>query len=104
MIALKPLQEISVPEPKPDEVYEISLFDRVFEFKGLKALLGAADVSKAGDRLCGLAARDEVEREAARAILSKLTLQHLYDRPLTREQGHADSVMRVNYDIDHDAF
>ena len=47
MIALKPLPEIAVPEPKPDEAYDISLFDRVFEFKGLKALLGAADVSKA---------------------------------------------------------
>ena len=104
MIALKPLQEIAVPVPKPDEVYDISLFDRAFQFKGLKVLLGAADVSKSGDRLCGLAARDEVEREAARAILSKLTLQHLYDRPLTSEQGHADSVMRVNYDIDHAAF
>ena len=104
MIALKPLQEIAVPEPKPDEVYDISLFDRAFQFKGLKVLLGAADVSKSGDRLCGLAARDEVEREAARAILSRLTLQHLYDRPLTSEQGHADSVMRVNYDIDRDAF
>ncbi len=100
MIALKPLADIFVPDPRPDDLYEVTLFDRAFAFRGLKALLGAADLSKAGDRLCGLAARDEVEREAARTILSQLTLQHIYDRPLTDNNGRADSVMRVNYDID----
>jgi ethanolamine ammonia-lyase large subunit len=104
MITLKPLADIAVPQPKPDERYDVVLFDRPFSFLGLKALLGAADLSKAGDRLCGLAARDEVEREAARTILSRLTLQHIYDRPLTDDSGRADSVMRVNYDIDFDVF
>ncbi|MEQ1576893.1 MAG: ethanolamine ammonia-lyase subunit EutB [Hyphomicrobium sp.] len=104
MIVLKALSAIAVPEPKPDEVYEVSLFGRPYAFSGLKALLGAADLSKAGDRLCGLAARDEVEREAARTILSGLDLQHIYDRPLVDDSGRADSVMRVNYDIDHEVF
>ena len=101
MIALNPLAEIFVPEPQPDETYSIRLFDRAFSFHGLKALLGAADCDKAGDRLAGLAARDDVEREAARTILSRLTLRHLYDRPLTDETGRADQLMRVNYDVDH---
>ena len=104
MITLTPVRQIAVPEPKPDEIYEITLFDRTFRFQGLKALLGAADVEKAGDRLAGLAARDEVEREAARKLLSGLTLQHLYDRPLTDEAGRADQIMRVNYDIDLEVF
>src|SRR5262249_18861898 len=73
-------------------------------FRGLKRLLGAADHSKAGDRHAGLAAHGETEREAARAILSGLTLQHLYDHPLTDGEGKVDSVMRVNYDIDRAAF
>lgn len=104
MIALKPLDAISVPPPKPDERYVIKPLDKTFEFIGLKALLGAADISKSGDRLSKLAANDEVEREAARLLLSSLTMQHIYDRPLTDDNGRVDSVMRVNYDIDHRVF
>ncbi|HML28945.1 MAG TPA: ethanolamine ammonia-lyase [Hyphomicrobium sp.] len=99
-IGLKPWRQIEVPEPRADEVYELSLFDKTYSFLGLKALLGAADFDKAGDRNSGLAAKDDVEREAARTILSGLTLQHLYDRPLTDDEGEVDSVMRINYDID----
>ena len=104
MITLKPWREIDVPEPRADEDYEVVLFDKRYAFRGLKALLGAADASKSGDRLSGLAAADDVAREAARTILSGLTLQHLYDRPLTDDQGRADTVMRINYDIDSVVF
>ncbi len=102
MIEIKPWRQIEVPEPRADELYELTLFDRRFTFRGLKALLGAADFSKAGDELCGLAAENEVAREAARSILSSLTLKHLYDRPLTDDEGRVDSVMRINYDIDRE--
>lgn len=101
---LTPLRDIRVPVPVPDEIYKIVLFDRAFAFQGLKHLLGAADADKAGERLAGLAAKDEVEREAARTILSGLTLQHVFDRPLTAGDGMVDDVMRVNYDIDPDIF
>ncbi len=104
MKALKPLAAILVPDPRPDERYETTVLDRQFGFTGLKALLGAADVSKSGDRVAGLAAPDEVTREAARALLSGLTLRHLYDHPLTDDRGSVDSIMRVNYDIDLEAF
>ena len=67
-------------------------------------ILGAADYSKAGDRNAKLAAPEEAAREAARMILSDLTLQYLHDHPLTADDGHVDSVMRVNYDIDLAAF
>ena len=100
MPALKPLSQIPVPPPLPDEEYELTVLGRRIVFRGLKRLLGAADYSKAGDRNAGLAAQSELEREAARTILSGLTLQHLYDRPLTDEKGQVDEVMRVNYDID----
>lgn len=104
MQPLTPLDQIPVPQPKPDETYCLQMFDCDFSFHGLKRLLGAADFSKAGDRGARLAAESEVEREAARAILSSLTLQHLYDRPLTDDAGRVDSVMRVNYDIDLEIF
>lgn len=102
MNALRPLAEIPVPSPRPDEVYRIHAFGREYSFVGLKRLLAAADFSKAGDRGAGLAAESEVAREAARSILSHLTLGHLYDRPLTDDQGRVDSVMRVNYDVDRE--
>src|SRR5260370_20400662 len=96
----RPIDQIPVPIPPADEIYRTRLFDHDYSFVGLKSLLGAADFSKSGDRGAGLAAPTEVIREAARTILSSLTLQHLYDRPLTDDEGRVDSVMRVGYDID----
>jgi ethanolamine ammonia-lyase large subunit len=101
---LTPLTDIPLPKATPDEVYRTRIFGRDFTFAGLKALLAAADCSKAGDRHAGLAARDELEREAARLVLSSLTLRHLYDHPLVDDRGQIDTVMRVNYDIDRAQF
>ena len=104
MKPLAPLADIIVPAAKPEQTYRARYFDQDFAFVGLKRLLGAADCSKAGDRNAGLAAASEVEREVARTLLSGLTLQHLYDHPLTDNDGNVDSVMTVNYDIDRVAF
>src|SRR5436190_23640375 len=104
MKSLSRCDDIVVPQPPNDECYTAHKFGRQFSFSGLKRLLGAADYSKAGDRNAGLAGRDEAEREVARSILSSLSLQHLYDHPLTDSSGNVDSVMRVNYDIDADRF
>ena len=101
---LTPIDQFPVPDPPADEIYRIRLFNHDYSFVGLKSLLGAADFSKAGDRGAGLAASTEVVREAARKILSSLPLQHLYDRPLTDDEGRVDSVMRVGYDINLDLF
>lgn len=98
------LEDIYVPAPSPEEVYATTLLDREFHFKGLKKLLGAADISKAGDRTTGLAAEDEMAREAARSILSGLSLQHIFDNPLTDENGRIDDVMRAGYEIDSATF
>jgi ethanolamine ammonia-lyase large subunit len=101
---LTPLDAIVVPEPMPDRTYRTTLFGRAFTFSGLKRLLAAADVSKAGDRGAGLAAESETAREAAREILSSLSLRHLHDHPLVDDQGDVDSVMTVNYDIERQEF
>jgi ethanolamine ammonia-lyase large subunit len=101
---LTPLGDIRVPAPAADEVYATRVLDRDFSFHGLKALLGAADCSKAGDRNAGLAATDELAREAARSLVAGLTLSHIYDHPLTDRQGRVDAVMRVNYDVDREVF
>ena len=104
MRSLTPLASIPVPAPVPDETYARTVMGRTYAFRGLRALLGAADVSKAGDRHAGLAASSEIEREVARDLLASLSLQHLYDRPLASAGGKVDAVMRVNYDIDLGVF
>jgi ethanolamine ammonia-lyase large subunit len=101
---LSKIEQIKLPAPKPDAPYSVTLLDRTFTFTNLKHVLGAADISKAGDRKAGLAAANEIEREAARAVLSGLTLQHFFDHPLKNSHGQIDSVMRVNYDINHTIF
>lgn len=97
---MKPLHSIFVPEAKPAQKYQIHLLNQTYEFKGLKQLLGCADYDKAGERNAGLVATSDAEREAARQIVSNLTLEHLFENPLTDDNGEIDSVMRVNYDID----
>ena len=104
MKTLSKIEQIQVPAPKPDAPYKITLLDRTFIFFNLKHVLGAADISKAGDRKAALVAVNEIEREAARAILSGLTLQHFFDNPLTNIHGQVDGVMTVNYDINHAVF
>lgn len=101
---LTPLDKIELPPAAGDEIYSLQLGDRTFRFAGLKTLLGAADYSKAGERNAKLAARDELEREAARAVLASLTLEHLYAHPLVDAAGRIDSVGRVNYDVDRATF
>lgn len=103
MKELKPLAEIPLPKPRPSE-YRRHLVGREFHFESLKALLAAADISKAGDRHAQLAAPDEITREAARDILSSLTLAELYDTPLLDGNERVDAIMRVNYDVDLQAF
>ena len=101
---LSRLDNILLPVPSATLPYTIKLHGRTFTFKDLKHVLGAADISKAGDRKAGLAASDEIMREAARALLSSFTLQKIFDTPLTDIHGRIDSVMQVNYDINHSVF
>ena len=96
---MTPLDQIPVPAPKADEIYRTRVIGQSFSFIGLKALLGAAGFHTSGDQVAGLAADGEVSREAARAILSDLTLQHIYDHPLTNDRCEIDDIMRVNYDL-----
>jgi ethanolamine ammonia-lyase large subunit len=108
MKELPELASIYVPVPPPDQEYVAEYFAHALgqrvSFRGLKQLLGAADYSKAGDRHAGLAAPSGSVREMARSILSGLSLQHIYDRPLTDDEGRVDTVMRVNYQIDSEVF
>src|SRR5260221_14734138 len=93
MHPLNPLDQIPVPDPPADEIYRVRLFNHDYSFVGLKSLLGAVDFSKAGDVGAGLAGQTEEVREAARTILSWLSLQNLFVLPLRDDDGHVDSVL-----------
>ena len=101
---LTPINSIHIPPVLEDENYSYKILNYEFNFRGLKQLLGNADFDKAGDRNAGLAAKDEAQREAARTILSGLTLEHIYSHPLTDDNGGIDEVMQVSYDIDLEEF
>ena len=101
---LTAIDDISVPAPKPDEVYSLNLLGETvrvsgFEVASRRGRLQQSRRSTGGSRRSG--------RRRARGgatVLSELTLQHLYDRPLVDDQGRVDGVMRVNYDIDREVF
>ncbi len=63
-------------------MYSATLGGERFSFADLAALLGRAGEEKAGDRGAGLAARDGVERAAAKLALADVRLTDFLDAPL----------------------
>jgi ethanolamine ammonia-lyase large subunit len=53
-----------------------------YRFASVKEVLAKANPPKSGDDLAGISARDAVERVAARAVLSELTLAELRQHPV----------------------
>ncbi|APR76246.1 Ethanolamine ammonia-lyase heavy chain [Minicystis rosea] len=53
-----------------------------YRFGSVKEVLAKANPPKSGDDLAGVSARDPVERVAARAVLSELTLRDLRENPV----------------------
>jgi ethanolamine ammonia-lyase large subunit len=63
-----------------------------FLFDSIKEVLAKANEEKSGDRLAGIAAETEIERVAAKQVLSELTLEELRGSPAV---GDADEVTRL---------
>jgi len=57
------------------------LYGKTYEFKSIKQVLAKASELKSGDCLAGLAADSKLERIAAKAILSELTVKDLRENP-----------------------
>ncbi len=64
-----------------------------FEFADLKDLLAKANEEKSGDLLAGISAKTELERVAAKELLSQVTLQQLRDEPVMPYER--DEVTRI---------
>lgn len=74
-----------------------------YSFGSVKEVLAKANAPKSGDDLAGVSARDAVERVAARAVLSELTLRELRANPVVPYE--ADELTRaVEDELDATAF
>ena len=74
-----------------------------YRFESVKEVLAKANAPKSGDDLAGISARDAVERVAARAVLSELTLGDLRENPVVPYED--DEITRLaEDDLEEEAF
>ena len=67
-----------------------------FDFKSVKEVLAKANEAKSGDELAGVAATSDLERVAAKTVLSRLLVRDLRENPVVSYED--DEVTRINQD------
>ena len=72
------------------------LAGKTFEFKSVKDVLAKANEQKSGDVLAGIAASSDLERVAAKEVLSGLRVSDLRNEPVVPYEE--DEVTRINQD------
>ena len=76
--------------------YSITLSGKSFSFRDVKDVLAKANELKSGDTLAGIAAESDLERIAAKEVLSNLTVKTLRENPVVPYEE--DEVTRINQD------
>ena len=56
-----------------------NIYGRVFSFRSVAEVLAKANEVKSGDTLVGIGATSQTERVAAKLVLSRLTLEDIYE-------------------------
>lgn len=72
------------------------MYNRTYEFHSVAEVLAKANEVKAGDSWQGIAAESQTERVAARLVLSRMTLEDIYENPVIPYEK--DEVTRIIYD------
>ena len=67
-----------------------------FSFRSVKEVLAKANEEKSGDILAGIAAESDLERIAAKEVLSHLLVKDLRENPVVPYED--DEVTRINQD------
>lgn len=67
-----------------------------FQFRSVKDVLAKANEMKSGDTLAGIAASSDLERVAAKEVLSRLLVRELRENPVVPYED--DEVTRINQD------
>ncbi|MDR1805264.1 MAG: ethanolamine ammonia-lyase subunit EutB [Clostridium sp.] len=79
------------------------LLGQSYQFRDVKAVLAKANEEKSGDALAGLAAQGELERVAAKQLLSELLVSELRENPVVPYED--DEVTRIIQDgIDEEVY
>lgn len=73
-----------------------NIYNQMFTFKSVKEVLAKANEEKAGDVLVGIAAESFTERVAAKLVLSRMTMEDIYENPVIPYEE--DEVTRAIYD------
>ncbi|HIT18428.1 MAG TPA: ethanolamine ammonia-lyase subunit EutB [Candidatus Fimivivens faecavium] len=76
--------------------YQSMLFGHTYAFDSVKEVLAKANEIKSGDVLAGVAAQSDIERIAAKDVLSQMTLQTLRENPVVPYEE--DEVTKLNQD------
>ena len=76
--------------------YKTMLGGQIFCFDSVKEVLAKANEEKSGDILAGIAAASDLERIAAKEVLSNMTLKELRENPVIPYEE--DDVTRLNQD------
>lgn len=80
-----------------------TLFGQTYAFRDVKDVLAKANEEKSGDMLAGIAARGNVERVAAKAVLADMTIRDLRENPVVPYED--DDVTRADQDaVDEDVY
>ena len=77
-------------------LYKTLLSGQTFTFDSVKEVLAKANEEKSGDILAGVAATSDIERIAAKEVLSEMTLKELRENPVVPYEQ--DDVTRLNQD------
>lgn len=72
------------------------LAGKSFQFRDVKDVLAKANEQKSGDTLAGIAAASDLERVAAKVVLSRLLVRDLRENPVVPYED--DEVTRINQD------
>ena len=75
-------------------MYKTLLSGQTFTFDSVKEVLAKANEEKSGDILAGVAASSDIERIAAKEVLSEMTLKELRENPVVPYEE--DDVTRLN--------
>jgi ethanolamine ammonia-lyase large subunit len=77
-------------------MFKCTLKNEVYQFQSIKEILAKASEEKSGDIMAGIAAHSNLERIAAKFVLSELTLKDIYKEPVIPYES--DEVTRIIYD------
>ena len=77
-------------------MYKTLLSGQYFTFDSVKEVLAKANEEKSGDILAGVAAKSDIERVAAKEVLSNMLISELRENPVVPYEE--DEVTRINQD------